>query len=124
MPATDAAIGESSAPLALAAVASWLLVALAGYCAAAVRLGEALRQMLGRDGEPLRLGTRLASTLAALLLLRMLQAIPVVGAAVTLSALVFGSGAVARAAQLLHLRARARLAGPSLNREPPGPAPA
>lgn len=97
-------------PVAVAAVAAWVLVALAGYCAAAVRLGDALRRWIGRERDPLLLGHRLASTLAALLLLRALQAVPVLGVAVTLAALVSGAGSVARAVQLLRLRARARAA--------------
>jgi lysylphosphatidylglycerol synthetase-like protein (DUF2156 family) len=92
-------------PVAVAASAAWILAGVAGYCAAAVRLGDALRAAARRDPERLLLGTRLAWTLLALLLLRVLEAIPVLGPAVAVTALVLGAGAVARAVQLLRARA-------------------
>jgi hypothetical protein len=92
-------------PVAVAAGAAWVLAGVAGYCAAAVRLGDALRAAARRDPARLLLGTRLAWTLVALLLLRALGAIPVLGPAVAVTALVLGAGAVARAVQLLRARA-------------------
>jgi hypothetical protein len=94
-------------PVAVAAGAAWLLAGVAGYCAAAVRLGDGLRTVARREPPRLLLGTRLAWTLLALLLLRALEAIPVLGPAVAITALVLGTGAVARAVQLLRARAGA-----------------
>jgi hypothetical protein len=50
-------------------------------------------------------------TFEALLLLRALQAVPVLGPAVALSAMVLGCGAVARAAQVLRARGGPHSAG-------------
>jgi len=110
-------------PLAIGVAAIWAVLLLAGYASTAICLGNWLRARRGggRSGGRLggqidaRLGESLIWTLAALLLLRAAEAIPWIGPVVTVGAVLFGAGAVARAAQVAH--ERGRVIG-----EPPGPA--
>jgi cytoskeletal protein CcmA (bactofilin family) len=102
-------------PVAVGTAAVWALLMLAGYSSTAVCLGDWLASR-GRGGVPdASLGRRLLRTFLALLLLRAAAAVPWVGAAVTVGAVVVGAGAVARAAQEAHQRGR-------ISRGPPGPA--
>jgi len=83
------------APLALAGTALWLVLLLAGYLACALFLGDlALRRL---RPEPSRAATILALVLA-LVALRLLRLVPVLGAVVGLLAVATGVGALARAA--------------------------
>jgi hypothetical protein len=106
-------------PLAVGVAAIWAVLLLAGYASTAICLGNWLRARRG-GGWPgglsgARLGESLLWTLLALLLLRAAEAIPWIGPVVTVGAVLFGSGAVARAAQVAHERGR-------VSGEPPGPA--
>jgi cytoskeletal protein CcmA (bactofilin family) len=104
-------------PLAAAALASWVLVALAGWVTTATCLGDWLRERAGRGGD--RLGSRLVGVAVALGLLRLLAAVPILGWAVVAGALAFGAGGAARAAQRAHARARVAAGAPG-TAAPPG----
>jgi hypothetical protein len=102
-------------PVAVGVVSAWVLLVLAGYSTTAICLGAWLRERRrgARQGWGFR--ERLLWTLAALLLLRAAAELPWIGWVVTLGAVLAGAGAVARAAQAAHARAR-------VSRAPPGPA--
>jgi cytoskeletal protein CcmA (bactofilin family) len=102
-------------PVAVGVVSAWVLLVLAGYSTTAICLGAWLRERRrgARQGWGFR--ERLLWTLAALLLLRAAAELPWIGWVVTLGAVLAGAGAVARAAQAAHARAR-------VSRVPPGPA--
>jgi cytoskeletal protein CcmA (bactofilin family) len=101
-------------PVAVGIAAVWVILLLAGYASTAICLGRWLRTLRRGDGAEATLRAILPWTFLALLLLRGAQAIPWVGVGVTIGAVGFGAGAVARAAQQAHWRGR-------VSRGPPGP---
>jgi hypothetical protein len=101
-------------PLAIGVAAVWALLLLAGYASTAICLGDWLRSRTKRGAPGATLGRTLLWTFLSLLVLRVAEALPWVGTAVTIGAIVFGTGAVARAAQQAHWRGR-------VSRGPPGP---
>jgi len=102
-------------PVAVGIASVWAVLLLAGYASTAICLGIWLRaRRSGAAADP-TLARSLLWTFLALLLLRGAEALPWVGSAVTVGAIVFGAGAVARAAQEAHGRGR-------VSRGPPGPA--
>jgi hypothetical protein len=103
-------------PLAVAILAAWILLVLAGYASTALCLGGWLRARLRPAPGAPRLGARLGWTLAALLLLRAAAAIPWAGWVVVAGAVLAGSGGVARALQAA--RARSRATAPVYRPEP------
>jgi hypothetical protein len=102
-------------PVAIGVAAVWAVLLLAGYASTAICLGDWLRTRRGGAVRDAPLGRALLWTFLALLLLRGAEAVPWVGTAVTVGAIVFGAGAVARAVQQSHRRGR-------VSRGPPGPA--
>ncbi len=95
-------------PVAIGTASVWTLLVLAGYSSTALCLGGWMRgRMRTSPGDP-RLGERLLWTFLALVLLRASAELPWVGWVVTAGAVMAGTGAVARAAQLAHARGRVR----------------
>jgi hypothetical protein len=101
-------------PLAIGVAAVWALLLLVGYASTAICLGEWLGSRASRGAWTPTLRRTLSWTFLSLVLLRAAEALPWVGPAVLVGALVYGAGAVARAAQQAHWRGR-------VSRGPPGP---
>ena len=91
-------------PVAIGVASAWVLLVLAGYSSTAICLGAWMRARTRRALHLPGMRSRLLWTLAALLLLRAASALPWVGWVVTVGAVLAGSGAVARAAQLARAR--------------------
>jgi cytoskeletal protein CcmA (bactofilin family) len=80
-------------PLALALLASYANLLLAGYLTSANFIGERLAQFV-RKGAQITAGWRIGALAVALVLLALLRMIPLVGLLVMLAALLFGLGAL------------------------------
>jgi len=102
-------------PVAVGVASAWVLLVLVGYSTTAICLGAWLRARVRGAARGPDFRARLLWTLVALLLLRGVAALPWIGWVVTLGAVLAGAGAVARAAQAAHARAR-------VSRVPPDPA--
>jgi len=82
-------------PLALAALAFYLVLLFAAYLATAIALGDLVLGLLQKDPDAApTLAARLLSIAAALLVLRLVRLVPLLGGTVGVLAVVFGLGAL------------------------------